>query len=168
MSQLASSGARNVSGPASAIGLAVWIAICLVAGALGSVFTAQSVGTWYRELARPSWTPPAAVFGPVWTALYTSMGVSAWLVWRRGGPTFVPLSLFSAQLVLNIAWSALFFGLRSPGVAFVEIVALWLLILATLLAFRRISPAAGILLLPYQAWVTFAAALNFALWRMNA
>jgi len=167
MSQLASSGARNVSGPASAIGLAGWIAICLVAGALGSVFTAQSVSTWYRELARPSWTPPAAVFGPVWTALYLSMGVAAWLVWRRGGATLLPLSLFSAQLLLNIVWSALFFGLRSPGAAFAEIVALWLLILATIVTFWPISRTAGLLLLPYQAWVTFAAALNFALWRLN-
>ena len=134
------------------------------------MFTARSVGDWYAGLNKPSWTPPSAVFAPVWSALYVMMGVAAWLVWRRGGLTAVavPLALFGIQLALNVAWSAIFFGLRRPGWAFVEIVALWALILATVIAFRRISPTAGYLLLPYLAWVTFAAALNLAIWRANA
>jgi tryptophan-rich sensory protein len=154
----------------SVIGLVAWIGLCLLVGWGGSVFTARSVGDWYAGLNKPSWTPPGAVFAPVWTALYVMMGVAAWLVWRRGGLTAVavPLVLFGIQLALNVAWSAIFFGLRQPGWAFVEIVALWALILATVIAFRRISPTAGYLLLPYLAWVTFAAALNLAIWRANA
>ena len=154
----------------SVIGLVVWIGLCLLAGWGGSVFTARSVGDWYAGLNKPLWTPPSAVFAPVWSALYVMMGVAAWLVWRRGGLTAVavPLALFGIQLALNVAWSAIFFGLRRPGWAFVEIVALWALILATVIAFRRISPTAGYLLLPYLAWVTFAAALNLAIWRANA
>ena len=154
----------------SAIGLVVWVGVCLLVGWGGSVFTARSVGEWYAGLNRPAWTPPSAVFAPVWSALYGMMGAAAWLVWRRGGLTAaaVPLALFGTQLALNVAWSAIFFGWRQPGWAFVEIVALWALILATVIAFRRISPTAGYLLLPYLAWVTFAAALNLAIWRANA
>ena len=154
----------------SVIGLVVWIGLCLLGGWGGSVFTARSVGDWYAGLNKPSWTPPSAVFAPVWSALYVMMGVAAWLVWRERGlaGAAMPVALFVAQLALNVAWSAIFFGLRRPGWAFVEIVALWALILATVIAFRRISPTAGYLLLPYLAWVTFAAALNLAIWRANA
>jgi benzodiazapine receptor len=153
----------------SAGGLLVWIVLCLGAGMLGSVWTGRSLGDWYVQLSKPAWTPPSAVFGPVWTVLYLSMAVSAWLVWRRSGfgAASVPLTLFLVQLVLNSAWSALFFGLRMPGLAFAEILLLWCFILATALAFWRIAPAAGALLVPYLAWVTFAAALNFGIWRMN-
>ncbi|HEX6940938.1 MAG TPA: TspO/MBR family protein [Longimicrobiales bacterium] len=149
--------------------LALFILVCLGVGALGSVFTASSMEVWYPTLRKPSWTPPPAVFGPVWTTLYTLMAIAAWLVWRRRGiaDTTAPLSLFAAQLAFNLAWSAIFFGLRAPGVAFVEIVLLWALVLATLVAFWRVRPLAGALLLPYLLWTTYAIALNFAIWRMN-
>ena len=153
----------------SAVGLLAAIALCLGAGALGSVFTTPAIPAWYAQLAKPAWTPPNRVFGPVWSLLYLMMAVAAWLVWRRGGavPTALPLALFGLQLAFNVAWSALFFGLRMPGAAFAEILVLWGLILATLISFWRVSAPAGWLMLPYQAWVTFAAALNFAIWRMN-
>ena len=126
-------------------------------------------GEWYAALKKPAWNPPAWIFGPVWTSLYTMMAVAAWLVWQRGG--FVsqrrPLMLFLAQLALNAAWTPLFFGLHLPGLAFAEILLLWVTIAATLTAFRGVCHAASWLLAPYLAWVSFAAALNFALWRLN-
>lgn len=139
------------------------------AGLLGSIFTAGSVGGWYAALSKPAWTPPSAIFGPVWSALYLLMAVAAWLVWRRGGFAAHPaaLGLFAAQLALNAGWSLVFFGLRMPGAAFAEILVLWALILATLIAFRRAAPLAGWLLAPYLVWVTFASALNLAIWRLN-
>jgi benzodiazapine receptor len=148
--------------------LVFWVVLCLVAGFIGSLFTAPAVATWYRDLQKPAWSPPNWAFAPVWTALYVAMGVAAWLVWRRAVPG-VPaaLALFAVQLALNVAWSGLFFGLHSPGTALLDIVLLWLAILATLVAFWRISPAAGILLLPYLGWVSFAASLNYTIWRMN-
>jgi tryptophan-rich sensory protein len=127
-------------------------------------------GAWYDSLVKPAWTPPGVVFGPVWTVLYILMGAAAWLVWRRAGfsgATF-PLSLFIAQLVLNTLWSYLFFGLKNPGLAFVEIVVLWAAILTVLAGFWRVRPLAGVLLVPYLAWVTFAAGLNLQIWRLNA
>ncbi len=149
--------------------LALFVGGCLAVGALGSVFTATSRETWYEALRKPGWTPPAAAFGPVWTVLYIAMGVAAWLVWRERGfaGAAAPLALFAAQLALNLAWTAIFFGLRAPGAAFAEIVILWALILATVIAFWRVRPLAGALLLPYLLWVTYAAALNLAIWRMN-
>lgn len=127
-------------------------------------------GEWYASLQKPSWNPPGWVFGPVWTALYTMMAVAAWLVWKRGGFSAQrrARALFCAQLILNAAWTPLFFGLQQPGLAFAEIVVLWLAIAATLVAFHRVSRAAAWLLAPYLAWVSFAAALNFTLWRLNA
>ncbi|MCX8090813.1 MAG: tryptophan-rich sensory protein [Verrucomicrobiae bacterium] len=128
-----------------------------------------SPGEWYASLQKPSWTPPPWVFGPVWTVLYTMMAVAAWLVWRQGGFAAQrrPLGLFVIQLALNASWTPLFFGLRRPDLAFAEIVLLWVAIAATLAAFRRVSVTAAWLLVPYLAWVSFAAALNFALWRLN-
>jgi tryptophan-rich sensory protein len=154
----------------SLIGLAVSIALCFGAALLGSVFTTPSIPTWYAGLIKPSWTPPDWVFGPVWSALYVMMAVAAWLVWRRGGlaAARLPVTLFMIQLALNVAWSILFFGLRLPGMAFAEIVILWSAILVTSIAFRQLSRAAGYLLLPYLFWVSFAAALNFAIWQMNS
>ena len=152
------------------IGLVVSLAAVFAAAGVGSHFTARSVAGWYPTLAKPSWTPPGAVFAPVWTALYFLMAVAAWLVWRKAGglaAARLPLALFAVQLALNAAWSILFFGLRMPGLAFGELVLLWLAIAATLAAFQRVVPAAGFLLAPYLAWVTFAGALNFALWRLN-
>jgi tryptophan-rich sensory protein len=154
----------------SLIGLGAWIGICFGAAFIGSIFTNPSLPIWYASLAKPSWTPPDWVFGPVWSALYLMMAVAAWLVWRRDGlaTAAVPITLFMVQLALNATWSILFFGLHMPGLAFAEIVILWFAILATTIAFWRSTPPAGYLLLPYVVWVTFAAGLNFALWRMNA
>jgi len=146
------------------------IAISQLAGVVGSIFTVSSVGTWYRVLEKPAFNPPPWVFGPVWTLLYTLMGVAAWLVWRRGldTPGVRPaLGLFIVQLVLNAAWSIIFFGLRRPLAAFVEILLLWTAILLTITWFFRVSRVAGWLLVPYIMWVTFAAVLNHAIVRLN-
>ena len=126
-------------------------------------------GDWHAALAKPSWNPPGWLFGPVWSALYAMMAVAAWLVWKRGGVASQrkALGLFLVQLLLNAAWTPLFFGLHQTGIAFAEILLLWLAIAATLIAFRRVSRPAAWLLAPYLAWVGFAAALNGTLWRMN-
>ena len=148
------------------LALGGWLLLCFAAAALGGFFMP---GEWYASLEKPSWNPPGWVFGPVWTALYATMAVAAWLVWRRGGFAAQrrPLLLFIVQITLNAAWTPLFFGLRRPGVAFAEIVLLWLAIAATLLVFARVSRPAAWLLVPYLAWVGFAAVLNFTLWRLN-
>lgn len=123
-------------------------------------------GEWYASLSKPAWNPPGWIFGPVWTLLYVMMAVAAWLVWKRDGWRQA-LWLYVVQLGFNAAWTPMFFGAQQIGWAFAVIVALWLAILVTLLAFLRVSKAAGWLLVPYLAWVTFAAFLNFTLWRMN-
>jgi tryptophan-rich sensory protein len=153
----------------AALGLGVFLALCFGAGALGSLFTSPSIPTWYAELKRPVWTPPNWLFGPVWTALYLMMGVAGWLVWRQAGVSGAAwaLALFGLQLALNVLWAILFFGMRSPGVAFGEIVVLWVAIAGTLAAFWRVSPTAGVLLVPYLLWVSFATALNLSIWRLN-
>jgi benzodiazapine receptor len=152
------------------LGLAGFIGLCFAAAGIGSLLTAPALSGWYELLRKPSWNPPGWVFGPVWTALYLSLAVAAWLVWRERGLSgaALPLTLFAAQLLLNAAWSGLFFALRLPWLAFAEIVLLWGAILATLLAFWRVTPIAGWLLVPYLAWVTFAAALNLTLAQMNS
>ncbi len=142
-------------------------AICFGASALGGLFTSSSVGGWYLELQRPSWNPPGWVFGPVWTALYATMALSLWDVWKSAGPKRFALGAFSVQLLLNIVWSLLFFGLQSPGSAFAEILVLLVAILATIVGFYRVSPRAGILLIPYFLWTSFAAVLNGTIWSMN-
>jgi benzodiazapine receptor len=149
--------------------LGLFVAACLAVGGLGSIFTTSSVRDWYPVLQKPSWNPPAWVFGPVWTMLYIMMAIAAWLVWRRRGPVHVnsALGLFVLQLILNALWSPLFFGLRSPLAGLLDIVPLWAAIFATLLFFWKISPVAGVLLLPYWLWVSFATALNFAIWKLN-
>ena len=151
------------------VGLVVAIAIVFAAAAAGGTATSSSVGTWYAGLQKPSFNPPAWVFGPVWSVLYLTMAVAAWLVWLKRGfaDAQLPLALFGLQLALNMAWSVLFFGLRSPGLGMADIVLLWLAIVATLVAFWRVSPTAGALLLPYLAWVSFAAVLNYSLWTLN-
>jgi len=147
----------------------ICLAICFAAAGLGSLLTASSVNGWYAGLAKPQWTPPNWLFGPVWSVLYALMGVAAWLVWRRGGLEIrLALTLFAVQLALNVAWSGLFFALRLPGVASAEILLLWLAIGVTTVCFGRISTAAGLLMVPYFAWVGFAAILNLAIWRLNA
>lgn len=154
------------NGTTSWIALLVFLIICLGAGGLGAIATTPEIESWYQTLAKPAWNPPDRLFGPVWTTLFIMMSVAGWLVWRRPDSQ-VALVLFGVQLVLNIAWSWIFFGWHQPGWAFVEIVVLWLAIVATLVACFRISTAAGWLLVPYLAWVTFASALNFTIWRMN-
>lgn len=151
------------------IGLVVFIVVCQAAGGIGSIFTFPSVGNWYAKLNKPFWTPPDWVFGPVWTFLFLCMAVAAWLVWRRYGfaGAVVPMALFALQLALNVAWTWVFFGLHLPGAAFAEIIVLWLAILATLIAFWALVPAAGWLMVPYLLWVTYAATLNWGLWKMN-
>ena len=150
----------------SAVGLAGWLLLCFSAAALGRFFMP---GEWYAQLKKPLWNPPGWIFGPVWTALYTMMAIAAWLVWLNCGFSArrKALVLFLLQLLLNAAWSPLFFGLHRPALAFVEIVMLWLAILATLLVFWKVQRGAGVLLLPYLAWVSFAVVLNFTLWRLN-
>jgi tryptophan-rich sensory protein len=152
--------------PTSVLGLAGWLLLSFAAAAIGSRFMP---GAWYASLAKPSWNPPAAVFAPVWTALYTMMGVAAWLVWKRVGfaGAGLALGLFVVQLALNALWSYLFFGAHRPDLAFYEIVVLWLAILAVMLLFWRVDWRAGALLAPYLAWVGFASFLNFTLWQMN-
>jgi translocator protein len=151
----------------SLLGLLGWLLVCFAAASVGSRFLP---GDWYATLAKPEWNPASAVFAPVWTVLYLSMGVAAWLVWRRAGfaTAGVALAAFAVQLVLNALWSFLFFGLHRPGVAFVDIVVLWLAILVVVLLFLRHDWWAGVLMVPYLMWVGFAACLNFALWRLNA
>ena len=151
------------------IGLVVFIVICLGVGGLGAIATTPEIAGWYKTLAKPTWNPPDSIFGPVWTTLFILMGIAAWLVWNRDGfkAAAMPLSLFATQLVLNVAWSWIFFGLHQPGWAFVEIIVLCLAIFATTVAFFRCSKIASWLLVPYLAWVSFASVLNFAIWRMN-
>ena len=148
------------------LGLPAWLLLPFAAAAVGTRFMP---GAWYASLAKPAWNPPNWIFGPVWTLLYILMGVAAWLVWRRAGwrGARLALSLFVVQLVLNALWSYLFFGLHRPDLAFVDIVALWAVILMTTVLFWRQLRLAGLLMLPYLAWVGFASVLNFAIWRMN-
>ncbi len=154
------------SGFRSALAFAGWMLACYASAAMGGLFMP---GEWYASLQKPSWNPPGWIFGPVWTTLYTMMAVAAWMVWRRGGwgKQRKPLLIFVVQLALNALWTPLFFGLHQPGLAFTEIVLLWLAIVATIMVFGPVSRTAMLLLVPYLAWVSFAAALNFTLWRLN-
>jgi tryptophan-rich sensory protein len=152
------------------LGLIALLVICYVAAAVGGAVTTPKIDSWYAALAKPSWNPPNWIFGPVWSALYFGMAVSAWLIWQQRGLVGAawPLALFGAQLVLNVLWSCLFFGLQSPGAALVEVLVLWLAIAATMVVFWFRSTVAGILFVPYLAWVTFASVLNFSIWRLNS
>jgi benzodiazapine receptor len=124
-------------------------------------------GAWYQTLNRPSWNPPNEIFGPVWTLLYLGMAVAAWLVWKRGGQGHA-LRLYVVQLALNAAWTPVFFGAHQLGAAFIVIVCMWIAIFLTQRAFQAVSRPAGLLLVPYLAWVSFASVLNFTLWRLNS
>ncbi len=151
------------------LSLTFCIGICLVVQAIASMLTVVSVNDWYQTLEKPSWTPPGWVFGPVWTYLYLSMGVAVWLVWeQRESQNIKPaLILFGVQLILNALWSGLFFAMQNIGAAFIEIVFLWGSILLTMILFWKIQRIAGWLFIPYLLWVSYAASLTFALWRLN-
>jgi translocator protein len=146
------------------------IAVCLIAGFVGSLYTTQAIPSWYAGLHKPSFNPPNWVFGPVWTILYILMGMGLFLVWREDWTlktTKVAVSLFAAQLALNVGWSIVFFGFRQIQSALAVIILLWMMIGATILAFDRTSKTAGALLVPYLAWVTFAALLNYSVMQLN-
>lgn len=150
------------------LALAGWLALVFVAALIGSRASIGAPG-FYESLARPEWAPSPSVFRPVWTVLYTLMGIAAWLVWRERGWAGArgALALFVVQLVFNVLWSWLFFAWHRGGLAFADIIVLLALIVATLVAFWRVKPLAGMLLLPYLAWVAFAAALNYSVWQLN-
>lgn len=150
------------------IGFAAWLAASFIAAAIGAAASIQA-SPFYAQLVRPEWAPPAGVFGPVWTILYTLMGVAAWLVWRVGGfqAAGTALALFVLQLAVNALWSWLFFGWHLGTLAVADIILLWVLIVATLVAFWRIRPMAGALLIPYLLWVSFASVLNYSVWQLN-
>ncbi len=146
------------------------IVVCQIAGAIGSIFTFSSIPTWYATINKPSFTPPNWLFGPVWITLYTLMGVSLYLIWNKGlenKEVKSSLFIFSAQLSLNALWSILFFGLKSPLYAFIEIIILWITIAVTIFKFYKISKNAGVILIPYIIWVSIALTLNFYVWIRN-
>ena len=163
--------------------LIIAIVVSELAGIIGSVFTTPSIAGWYATLARPTLNPPAWVFGPVWTTLFALMGIAVFLIWReydkltlseveglvvrRRRQIKMALVLFGIQLVLNTLWSIIFFGSHNPGAAFVEIIFLWLAILATIITFAKISKPAAWLLVPYILWVSFAGYLNYSIWVLN-
>jgi tryptophan-rich sensory protein len=150
------------------LGLIGWLVTSFAASAVGAVASIQAK-SFYGQLVQPTWAPPPALFGPVWSLLYAMMAIAAWLVWRRGGfrANRIALSLFLAQLVLNALWSWLFFAWHLGASAFADIVILWVLIIATLISFWRVRPLAGALLIPYLLWVSFASALNYSIWQLN-
>lgn len=150
--------------------LVVAIFLCELAGVIGSIFTMPSIGTWYASLSKPWFTPPSWLFGPVWLTLYLLMGVSLYLVWMKdnGSKHVKPaVIVFGVQLLLNTLWSFLFFGLRNPLYGFICIAAMWLAIVATIIKFYKVSRTAAMLLIPYIAWVTIAAALNYYVLILN-
>lgn len=146
------------------------VAACQLAGLLGTLFTMKAIPTWYAGLQKPSFTPPNWLFGPMWISLYLLMAVAAYLVWQKGlaaKGVRAALTVFLFQLLLNALWSPVFFGLRSPLAGAVIIVMLWLAILATIIAFAKISPPAAWLLVPYILWVSLASALNISIYFLN-
>lgn len=150
--------------------LVFWIGLCFLAAFIGAMFTDTGAGSWYDQLEKPSWNPPSSVFSPVWTTLYTLMGIAAWLVWRETDKfphAKKALGLFIFQLALNTLWSVIFFGMQRLDFAFIEISVLWIAIAATMAVFSRYNYTATLLLAPYIAWVTFAGVLNFAIWWLN-
>lgn len=152
------------------IKLIISIVICQLAGFFGSLFTRPAIPTWYTTLSKPTFTPPNWVFSPVWITLFVLMGISAFLVWNKGldyKGVKKALTIFIIQLILNTFWSLAFFGLKSPLFGFLVIIILWVAILFTISNFFKVTKTAGILLIPYILWVSFAAALNFSIWRLN-
>ena len=155
---------RSVS--SQLVGLLAWLLAAFAAGAVGAIASVDAA-SFYAQLSKPSWAPPASVFGPVWSVLYALMGVSAWLVWRSPGSKGVALGLFGAQLAANALWSWMFFAWHRGALAAVEVLVLLALIVATAVAFWRTSRLAALLLVPYLLWVSFASVLTWALWRSN-
>ena len=150
--------------------LAISIIACQCAGLIGSLFTTPAITTWYATLQKPPFTPPNWLFAPAWITLYLLMGISAFIIWRRGlDNRWVKQALivFLIQLVLNALWSIAFFGLESPLYGVIVIATLWVAILLTILKFFKVSSVAAVLLLPYILWVTFAAVLNISIWVLN-
>ena len=148
----------------SYVELGICLIICLGAALFGALFVP---GEWYEQLSKPSWTPPDSIFPPVWTILYLMMGVAVWLVWQEKNRGSVALWVFIAQLILNAAWSWLFFGLKNTGLAFFDALILMLAIFTTAVLFWRENRLAGIIMIPYFLWASFAAALSFAIWQLN-
>jgi len=156
--------------------LAGSVLLALGVGAAGSILTSSAIPTWYADLTKPPWNPPSWLFGPVWTVLYVTMGAAAWGVWKvwvtagdeavRSAARYA-LGLYVAQLLVNAIWSPVFFGLRRPDLALIVIGVLWLLLALTLVQFARIRTITGLALVPYLLWVTFASALNAAIWWLN-
>ena len=167
MGAVAVTGGR-MSRTKQTVGLLGWLAFSFAASAIGALASVRAA-TFYQQLAQPAWAPPSSVFGPVWSVLYALMGIAAWLVWREGGwrAQRAALALFVGQLAVNALWSWLFFAWHRGAIALLDIVLLWLLLLGTINAFWRVRPLSGALLLPYLGWVTFAAALNYAVWQLN-
>jgi tryptophan-rich sensory protein len=150
------------------ISLIVFLAICLGIAAVAGLVTVANIPTWYAGLAKPSFTPPNAIFGPVWTLLYILIAISGWMVWRKiGFSPDRPMAIYGLQLALNFAWSFIFFGAHLVGLAVVNVLLLWLAIVWNIAMFWRVDRVAAALLLPYLAWVSFASALNVAVWQLN-
>ncbi|OPZ07949.1 MAG: TspO/MBR family protein [candidate division BRC1 bacterium ADurb.BinA292] len=162
-------GADTPAGRGELGPLALFLVLTGAAGLVGYLLGGGMRGDWYGGLAKPAITPPAAIFGPVWTILYILIAIAGWLVWRRRREIIIrpAMTAWGVQLGLNALWPGLFFGLQRAGWAFLEILALWIAIALTVRQFERIRRAAGWLLAPYLLWVTYAAVLNFAIWRMN-
>lgn len=150
--------------------LIISIIVCLAVGGISGYLTTSEITTWYATLQKPSFNPPNYLFGPVWTTLYILMAIALWLIWKSDAPEALKnkaMLLFGIQLILNFFWSIIFFSLHQLGFALVEIIAMWVFILLSILAFYPISKTAAFLLIPYLLWVSFASVLNFSIWRLN-
>jgi translocator protein len=149
--------------------LIISILMCQFAGLFGTIFTRKNIPTWFANLKKPIFNPPDWVFGPVWITLYFMMGISFYLIWKNenSSVTKIPIIIFIVHLFLNSIWTIIFFGFKSPGFAFIEIIILWILILICIIQFYPISTTASVLLIPYLLWVSFASVLNFTIWKLN-
>lgn len=150
--------------------LIISIVICQLAGVIGSFFTMDAIPVWYETLAKPSFNPPSWLFGPVWIFLYLLMGIALFLIWKedlKNKEVKTAFTVFIIQLIFNASWSIVFFGMRSTAGGLIVIIILWILILISILKFMKISKTAGILLIPYLLWVTFAAILNYSIYNLN-
>ncbi|MBU1014101.1 MAG: DUF1295 domain-containing protein [Bacteroidetes bacterium] len=155
--------------PKNTFPLLLSVGLTLLIGMIGGLVTATSVGNWFVELSKPSWNPPGWIFGPVWTSLYILMGIASYLIWKQRSkkPIKIAMGFYGVQLLLNMLWSILFFGLQNPQLAFFEIIILLIMIILTTLQFLKVDKRAAILMIPYIAWVSFATILNFSIWQLN-